>query len=195
MVIVLLVKFKKLFSTEKILERTHEAVNDMIRQIDYDAKNNLDIINQRIAQLNAVSAEADRHIEFLRSEIEKASKTKIFKEKIQKKTSDLPVQGNLFSSQDETMQTPFVKNPYGNSIKKKAVEPVEDKEPTVRDVLSDPEGNVSVPEFIVSPNPITPKKSFAQQVQELSRMGCSEEEIAARLNKSVQEIKFTLEFL
>lgn len=63
-------KFRKLFSTEDIIASTHEQIEEMINELNFNASRDIDIIEDRIKQLKAAVAEADRHVELSRKELE-----------------------------------------------------------------------------------------------------------------------------
>ncbi|WP_294429530.1 hypothetical protein [uncultured Treponema sp.] len=57
-------------------------MNNMISDINHNAGRNIDIIEDRIRQLKAVVAEADRHIELAKREIESQKANLAYKQKI-----------------------------------------------------------------------------------------------------------------
>ena len=52
---------------------------------------------------------------------------------------------------------------------------------------------VSLPKVTVASEQIVPKKDFNKLVKELAAQGKTVEEIASELDRSTQEVKFTLE--
>ena len=75
-------RFKKIFSTDDIINRTRNELNEMLSDINRSADRNIVLIDERIKQLKAVSAEADRHLEILRREITKIESTQAFEAKL-----------------------------------------------------------------------------------------------------------------
>ena len=55
-------RYKSFFSTDEIIESTREELDRMIADVNRNAGRNIDIIEDRIKELKAVVAEADRHI-------------------------------------------------------------------------------------------------------------------------------------
>ena len=70
------IKFKKIFSTEDIIDSTRNELNRMIEDINRNADRNINLIQDKIKQLKIAVAEADRHVELARREIE-AQKAKV----------------------------------------------------------------------------------------------------------------------
>ena len=67
---VFFIKFKKIFSTDDIIASTREQMDRMIADINHNAGRNIELIEDRIKQLKAVVAEADRHVELAKRELE-----------------------------------------------------------------------------------------------------------------------------
>lgn len=77
-------RYKKFFSTDEILESTRDELDRMIADVNRNAGRNIDIIEDRIKELKAVVAEADRHIAFAQNELERQKNLAIFQQKIEK---------------------------------------------------------------------------------------------------------------
>lgn len=67
---VFFLKFRKLFSTEDIIASTREQMEKMISDINHNAGRNIELIEDRIKQLKMIIADADRHVEMARREID-----------------------------------------------------------------------------------------------------------------------------
>lgn len=80
--IIMGVKFNKFFSTDKFIEESREQVNDMITSINRNASRNIEILNDKIKQLKAISAEAEHNIQLLKNELIKSEKSKIFQQEL-----------------------------------------------------------------------------------------------------------------
>ena len=59
-------KFNAFFSTDKIIEETNEKAKEIIKSINFNAGRSIDLIEDKIKQLKAVSAEAERKIGMLK---------------------------------------------------------------------------------------------------------------------------------
>ena len=79
--LVQIVRFKNIFSTDKIMQDTRDQLNSMLMDINRNAERNIDLIDDRIRQLKEVTEEADRHIQLLKGEIALVEKTSAFQSK------------------------------------------------------------------------------------------------------------------
>ncbi|MBO6218515.1 MAG: hypothetical protein J6N81_02940 [Treponema sp.] len=80
--ITIILKFKKLFSTDDIIASTREEMDNMIADMNRNAGRNIELIEDRIKQLKLVVAEADRHIETAKREIESQKNALSYQQKI-----------------------------------------------------------------------------------------------------------------
>lgn len=77
-------RYKSFFSTDEIIESTREELDRMIADVNRNAGRNIDIIEDRIKELKAVVAEADRHIALAQNELERQKNLAVFHQKIEK---------------------------------------------------------------------------------------------------------------
>ncbi|MBR1402701.1 MAG: hypothetical protein IJ558_00830 [Treponema sp.] len=77
-----LAKFKKIFSTDDIIASTRSEMENMIVDINRNAGRNIEIIEDRIKQLRAVVAEADRHLDVAKRELDKQRANLSYQQKI-----------------------------------------------------------------------------------------------------------------
>lgn len=75
-------KFRKLFSTDDIVASTREQIERMISDINHESARNISLIEDRIKQLKAAVAEADRHVAVAKREIESQGERLSYKQKI-----------------------------------------------------------------------------------------------------------------
>ncbi len=80
--IIMSFRFNKFFSTDKFIEESREQVNDMITSINRNASRNIEVLNDKISQLKAISAEAERNIQLLKNELVKSEKSKFFQQEL-----------------------------------------------------------------------------------------------------------------
>src|SRR5574344_1138812 len=189
--IVFAAKFKKIFSTDDIIEKTRDELNHMIADVNRNADRNITLIDAKIKELKSVTAEAERRLALERSEQEKHEKAKalameaiphvVEQSKAARQSRKVvpaveaytneQAQGDLFSSSEKKQAAAGGKS--GDFIQKIPI---------------------VVPQVYLSDNPVTPKKNFNTIVKEKYDQGESVEDIAAELGRSTQEVQFSLEF-
>ncbi|MBR3549125.1 MAG: hypothetical protein IKN90_03505 [Treponema sp.] len=256
----MLVRFRRLFSTDKIIEKAREIMDNMLMDLNRNAERNVGLVNDSIKMLKdvqeetlQVQQEAERRIALMNGEIEASKRAMAFEERISgKKTAE----NVLESSAQMEVKVPSSKSRRGESKKsvasRKSTEKTASRTRTkVADEGMDPlfqtnvvvdspasdipqrvkggsrsaslasryrdeqaQGNLfsadttapvqpatseerpsGQPEIVHSSNPVVVKKSINRQVQEYAALGMTEEEIASKLGRTVQEIKLMLEFI
>lgn len=237
--VVFLVKFKRLFSTDKIIADARDIMNSMLMDMNRNAERNVSLMEEKIRELKEVQqetlriqGEADRRLSFMEARFEAASKSADFgravnslsdaaddspKKKVLKRTSGRTSSRSKKVNEINSSDTLFQPNAVIDSIQENISEakaetaalpnhvarykaeqvqgprlgekknPMPLKEGSLKE-------EAAVPKVVVSENPIVPKKSLSRQVQELAAFGMTEEEIAAKVGITVQEIKLMLEF-
>ena len=269
--IVFAARFKKIFTTEDIINETRNELNDMLKKINQNADNNIELIEDRISKLKQVSAKADRSLAILRKELDKIERSEKFQEKLnslnfsqtgqtqqnvqfppsvqsqqsgslsqagqlaqnqgkasvqsqgqyysnvyaqassnvsesagqksklhpkkQTKQSFEELQGKLFGNEkeDETLRAAD-RALFAAAMSQMEMPPAEPPAPAAPQADGFKRIPIVVPEVYMADTPIPPKKDFATQVRELHALGESDETIAIKLQRSVQEVKFALEF-
>ncbi|MBO4403788.1 MAG: hypothetical protein J5780_00425, partial [Treponema sp.] len=114
------------------------------------------------------------------------------KEKEQVSQAELP----LLSKNSPLKSKPV--SPYAASYEKHRGDEFFSLTQKAKDEFSKPEIPVTKvpvvqPEFFTAANPVESRKSFRTKVMELKKKGLDDEEIAAALKRSIQEVKFSLE--
>ncbi len=171
-------QFDKKFSSDEIMKELNEKARECIRQVIYTTNLNVQIAEDKISQLKAISAEAERHIKILKRELELADKSKKVRQKIENlstttKSESSYGQGDLFFT--EKAKTELGINETQDDV-------VVQKIPIVE------------PDIFVSKNPIEPKQDFKSRVKELYSQGLPLEEIASQTGRTVQEVRLAIEF-
>lgn len=211
-------KYKKFFSTDEILESTREELDRMIADVNRNAGRNIDIIEDRIKQLRAVVAEADRHLSFAQAELEKQKNLAVFQQKIENVSA--PHSGGNYKQSLAVKYKKNAKNshsndsyevtPAGSRYVGQSQAELFDQIPQnlhEGEIVSDsgtvfsvekentPVKKVPVvgPEVAYSDSPIEQKKSFRELVHDLNLVGHSVEEIAMELNRSTTEVQMVLD--
>ena len=89
--LVQIVRFKNIFSTDKILEETRDQLNSMLMDINRNAERNITLIDDKIRQLKEISEEADRHIQLLKGEVALVEKSNAFQSQYERIVRPEPV--------------------------------------------------------------------------------------------------------
>ena len=215
--VVFLSRFKKLFTTDNILENYRKELRNMTEDIDRHANRTISLIENTEKELRALIAEADRHVALARSELEKQQQSQIFQQRL---AASRPVSAKGRQSPQQRAAGMYLKESADSSYTLTAagqrqvsvqgtlfedVSPEEEAAapqkrplaPNTFTVARDGSSYASVPVFApnvsFSDNPIRPKKDFASQVRELSQQGASVEEIAHALERTTTEVQFVLD--
>ena len=78
--IIFLAKFKTYFSTDDIIRKTRNQVDNIIRSVNANADINKQNLDNKIQEIRAVTAEAERKIVLLRNEMTLMQKSASFRE-------------------------------------------------------------------------------------------------------------------
>lgn len=204
-------KFKKLFSTDDVIEKTRNELNRMIVEVNRNAERNITLIEARISDLKSIIVQADSHVSLLKSEIEKSNAISAYKSKIEKtvhskntvpqfkveayrKNSMQSQQKITSDSAFELTQSALEKNGQQNLFRDERSQPFGIQAVNVsEDGNSFKEVPVLGNNVHITDNPITLKKSFNAEVNERYLRGETVEEIAASLSRSVTEVQFALD--
>ncbi len=213
-------KFKKIFSTDDIMNKTRNQINGMLTNLSNHTGTSISVIEDRIEKLKAICADAERKVEFLRSEIKKAESTKVFQEKL----AALSVENSVPKKNEQKHSNPYV-NRYKNEQLQVSLfsendinqenkgERLEGKRLSLQtdSLHSDPEHKnetedkeiylekvhqipVIEPEVFLAENPVKIEKNISATVKELLKQGFTIEEIASKTKRSIQEIQFLADF-
>lgn len=187
-------KFKKLFSTDDIIEKTRNELNHMITDVNKNADRNITLIEDRIRELKSVTAEADRHLAIVKSELEKEDKVQQLENKITSKTHARSQKVAANATYAITPAAKYAREQEQGNLFVMDEKTTAKKTGQTEDVQVIKEIPVITPKVYLSDNPIVPKKDFKTMVKELYDQGKDAEEISEELGRSVQEVKFALEF-
>ena len=191
--VVLLIRFKNLFSTDKIIENTREKVNRIIKDVDtatdrntyltkemqrrlekavQDAETRMELFNQATERLRDMIAEADR----INKGSVPAAKVKYVESEIEMEPERVrePEVVSVKAPKKQTKQETLTKPSYS------------DMPPVISKIYQDKATSEKIQE-------IQNDKSFL--VQKKLDQGMTPEEIAASLNCSITEIQFIIDML
>ena len=204
---VLLIRFKRLFSTDKIIEKTEQKLNHLIKEIDMAADRDTYLAKETSKRIKNEIEEAQRKMELfqeatnrLRDMIAEADKINKGQKYTIKPAVDpdaayeitmnnkKPEQGNLFEQNNDT---------YSDLRHKKSIQ----KNETI--VTPDGAAVQEVPLIITkvyddNPDKLTEdekKKNLSMNVRRLFSEGLSADEISQKLNCSITEVQFIIDLL
>ena len=72
--LVFLIRFKKLFSADDIMVKFRDGMDSLIADAQRNTLSNINLIDEKIKELKAASAEAERKVAILRHELETPKK-------------------------------------------------------------------------------------------------------------------------
>ena len=203
----MLIRFKRLFSTDKIIEKTEQKLNHLIKEIDIAADRDTYLAKETSKRIKKEIEEAERKMELfqeatnrLRDMIAEADKINKGQKYTIKPAVDpdaayeitmnnkKPEQGNLFEQNNDT---------YSNLRDKKSIL----KNETI--VTHDGTALQEVPLIITKvfdehPDKMTDaekKKNLSMNVRRLFSEGLSADEISKKLNCSITEVQFIIDLL
>lgn len=213
--LVFLIRFKKLFSVDDTMTKFRDGMDSLIKDAQRNTLSNINLIEEKIKELKAASAEAERKVAILRHELDSSEKSAVFQAR-------LNMQAESFSLKEP--EKPAAKKGRARASKRGASKiaaaykqnelPGEDEavaltglfkenaqkslfeEPLIT-VTKDGDAYGKVPivktKIVASDNPIKPKKPFARRVRELAELGKSVEEIASETDHSTTEVQLVLD--
>ncbi|MCR4899292.1 MAG: hypothetical protein K5907_00565 [Treponema sp.] len=205
---VFLIRFKKLFSTDQIIEKTEEKMNHFVREIDMAADRDTYLAKETSKRLKSMLDDADQKMELFKeasqrlrdmiAEADKINKGKAYSlnEIIQKKSiePDDAFELTLSGTKKETQQgSLFEQNKESvKSIQKNRTNVTPDgaayhEIPLIITKVYDEEKPKLTPEEI--------KKNMKHLVRKLLDEGAQADEIAQKLNCSITEIQFIIDML
>lgn len=192
--IVFFIKFKSLFSTDDVLQKTREQVGQLISEVNGTTLANINLIDSKIEELNDAIENAERRIKA--ADIEQTFRTSkkaavISEEKQSSKippketkkrsarVSNINVASKVIE-QDEAFEVKINKKTASKTLK--ASEKKEEEKP-------------DLPNIYMSKNPIKAKRNFQERVVELYNLGYSIEKIAKETERSTTEVQFVIDML
>ena len=205
---VFIVRFKRLFSADDVIEKTRAEMDDMIRDINNNTVRAIDIIDDRKKQLNRLIEEADRRIALARSEeAKKISVTALRDTPDKKAVSEVSRRAANTYKKNALRSRPAPDASYavtgeGEAISERQHSLFDDRQEEVRtktemNVMRDGTSYAKVPvikpDVYFSETPIVPKKNFTKQVLEMAEMGLAIEQIAKQLSCSKTEVQMILD--
>lgn len=214
--LVFLFRFKKLFSADDIMLKFRDGMDGLIREAQHNTLSNINLIDDKIKELKAASAEAERKVAILRHELQTAEKSAALQAQLSMQSAAAAIQTVPKSpAKKGRSKTASKSSARGASSKAAAAYkqnelPGEDeafaltglfKENAQKSLFEEPQITVTrdgnsygkVPIVSMSDEPIKPKKPFVRRVRELAELGKTVEEIADATNHSTTEVQLVLD--
>ena len=209
-----LLKFKKLFSTEDIIEKTKNELNKLVRDINNNTDRNVTIYNECSRNLKNLISETERKIELLENRL------RLLNDEQKKNNLASVLQNTVTQKKNSSHKMQDVANAYkmnevspkSYSITESGREVVNNSEQkilfddnnstisTVANVTVNTNGTsyaeipIVVPSVFAGEIPVDPKKELKIKVIKLYEQGSSVEEIASTLGCSVVEVQYIIDF-
>ncbi len=201
------IRFKKIFSPDGMIEKAREGMNRLLRSMQKNTFENVNLVNESIQKLEQAKIAAERKVEEINRKIEllnaEAGMVQ-FRDKIQEQVKQplrqpvtagidpnaaysvkTPVQKDLFSSDVHPLKTnrdEIVVTPSGAAYKEVPMITTKMFEEKPSDGDSPKTASV-----------ISPKKSVDEQVMYLFNNGYSVSDIASNLKLSEVEVQFVID--
>lgn len=214
LMIVILVRFKKLFSTEQIVEATKAQMNRVIKDVNNNANRDIELINESNKRTRALLNDADHKMEQFRQASELLRETIAEAEKITSRHGGKTVyMKNTYRKPATVTEKKSRPNPYINpndayEIKKddsqRSLFDEVEEDDILKDetkITSDGAAYKEVPLIITkiyddqTPEQKKSNKSLNEKVEKLFRQGMNVEDIAAELSCSIGEVQFIIDML
>ncbi|EPF27079.1 hypothetical protein HMPREF1221_00662 [Treponema socranskii subsp. paredis ATCC 35535] len=206
--IVFIVRFKRLFSVDDVIEKARAEMDNILRDINNNTVRAIDIIEDRKKQLDRLIEEADRRIALAQSEEVKKKSLSALRDTLEKKTvPEVSRRAANTYKKNVPRSRPSPDASYavtgeGEALSEMQHSLFDDKQKEVStkaemNVMGDGSSYAKVPvikpDVYFSETPVVPKKNFAKQVLEMSEMGLTIEQIAKQLSCSKTEVQMILD--
>ncbi len=204
--IVFLKKFKKLFTTDNIIEDTKAEYNKLVTDLNRNIDSNVNVIDDRIRTLKSLIAEADKKIRLMNDIEKKGYAVSELQSAMGVKKTDHSSR-KVAAAYSKTRQAPQSDAAYALTERAEKSLGVDQKTlfdedspqtiDTRAEVNVDGRGSwakvpVVVPDVYVEENPIPHKKEKKHQIVGMYDTGMTVEEIAEELTLTDTEVQFAL---
>ena len=224
LMIVILIRFKKLFSTDSIIDKTKSQMNRVIMDVNNNANRDLELINESSRRLRALLNEADKKMENFREATQLLRTTIAEAEKVVKKKTAIDPeasfrvnknmnfqQGSLFDEvapeQKSILKDETIVTPEGAAFKEvpliitKVYDDKPKKEESPANTSSPavkeypPKAGASAAALSKLSTSQKSDSSLQEKVEKLFKQGMQIEDIAVELSCSTSEVQFIIDML
>ncbi len=216
LMVIILIKFKKIFSTDKIIEKTKNQMNRVIIDVNSNANRDIQLINEATKRTRALLNDADRKMDQFRQAGQLLDNKLIQVEKSYNNVSsrsviienDYKTKSNGYNRKQDKKSNPYINPNDSYEIKKNPNQQSLFDEDNEDSLLSDVtkvthEGAAykEVPLIItkIYDDQANEKKKsnkpLDDKVEKLFRQGMNVDDIAAELSCSIAEVQFIIDML
>lgn len=218
LMLVILFKFKKLFSTGAIIEKTQNQMNRVIMDVNNNANRDLELINEATKRTRALINEADKKMETFKEATQILRGMIAEAEKVSKKNYKSPIYSDIeglsnikpvgykeekksaYIDPDASFEITKTSSPQGSLFDEVEIRPKSILKDETK-VTTDGAAYKEVPLIITKVYDDKAKEiskssqSINQKVEKLFQQGMQIEEIAAELSCSIAEVQFIIDML
>ena len=206
LMIIILIRFKRLFSADSIIEKTKSQMNRVIMDVNNNANRDLELINDSTRRLKALLNDAEKRMESFReasqllrdmiAEVEKAGNNR--QKRIDPDTS-YRVRNSAAGTGNENQRSLFddVEEPQNDILKDETIVTPDGaayKEvPLIITKVYDDKTTASIESKVSGDS--KPEKNIKERVEKLFNQGMQIEDIAQELSCPVSEVQFIIDIL
>ena len=217
---IFLTHFNKVSSSEKITEKIRDSLDALVRDLNNNAERDIELVEDKIKELRAVAAEADRRLTILKAELERTEQAALFAKNIEQVSRSVRQVPQITEEEQPRKKTRSKTKTLSHTRSTASLTPADRyrSEQSQGNLFFSKEGVgpdeqralftstseqseavvqkipvINPPEYLAD-IPVEPKKDFNKQVLQLYKEGYSAQEIASQLKTSVQEVRLVLEF-
>ena len=172
------IKFKREFSSEKVLESIRREVDKLLMEIQRETENTTLLIEARIEGLKLLIDEADKRISIAEGEIKKRRHEKQVLSKLHTE-ENAPVKKTQVQKKLEAYEMLASHSPASET-------------PPEVEVVVEPELFNQEPQFSVASEPVKIKKSVKDKILEMYKQDFTTQYIAKELGISISEVDFLI---
>lgn len=215
LMVIILIKFKKIFTTDKIIEKTKNQMNRVIIDVNNNANRDIQLINEATKRTRALLNDADRKMDQFRQASQLLDNKIANAEKSSFNTparsvvieNDYKANINRYDQVKTKKNNPYINPNDAYEIKNPNQQSLFDEEndnsilTDVTKVTDDGAAYKEVPLIItkIYDDQVNEKKKSNKQIDEkvekLFRQGMNVDDIAAELSCSIAEVQFIIDML
>lgn len=202
-----IIRFKKLFSTEAIIEKTKTQMNKIISDINKNANMDIDLINDATKRTRTLMKEAEEKMDEFREASELLREMIATVKKDSSGIKSNPIYQNSLINDIKPLKKTSVYENQATSFKVNAYKShqqslFDDDSQKINEKV--PKKEVSIEDENMIPNIVTniipdddsvKEKSLNDKVEKLFRSGMQVDDIAVELSCSISEVQFIIDML